>query len=220
MLEVQRLCLAPWAIVPDGNVPTGRAAHGSVRQRSISDAASGALLGYACERARPERVWMDWLLLRRPVLAVHEKEDDSLLFTLHGGFRLASWLWSRPDGPEPFAQLSRRWQLRDADGKQVGLLAWRRLRTEQVPPPITMPDRRPRCLVASNQRGRRLLMVEPEDNECSRTLWGTNAAHPWDWTEFGTVAGNQKATVLTFAAALDREPFTKMLLLAAALIST
>ena len=220
MLEVQRLCLAPWAIVPDGNVPNGRAAHGSVRQRSISDAASGALLGYACERARPERVWMDWLLLRRPVLAVHEKEDDSLLFTLHGGFRLASWLWSRPDGPEPFAHLSRRWQLRDADGKQVGSLAWRRLRMDQVPSPVTMTVRRPRCLVASNQRGRRLLMAEPEDNESSRTLWGMKAARPWDWLEFGTVACSQGGSILTFAAALEREPFTKMLLLATALIST
>jgi hypothetical protein len=63
-------------------------------------------------------------------------------------------------------------------------------------------------------------MAEPEDNESSRTLWGMKAARPWDWLEFGTVACNQRGSILTFAAALDREPFTKMLLLAAALIST
>jgi hypothetical protein len=220
MLEAQRLCLAPWVIIPDAHVPNGRGAHGSLRQRGICDAGSGAPLGYACERARPEWAWIEWLLLRRPVLAVHEKEDDSLLFTLHGGFRLPSRPSLQPDRPESFAHLPRRWQLRDADGKQVGLLAWRRLRAEQVPSPVRMTVRRPRCLVASNQHGRRLLMVEPEDNESSRTLWGTNAAHPRDWAEFGTVACNQKATVLTFAAALDREPFLKMLLLAAALLST
>ena len=46
------------------------------------------------------------------------------------------------------------------------------------------------------------------------------AARPWDWIEFGTVVCSQGGSILTFAAALDREPFTKMLLLAAALIST
>lgn len=72
----------------------------------IVDADSGAVLGYARWERERDRSWRR--LLRRRVLAVHEQEDEPLLFTVERAWSL----------------LPRR-DVWDAEGQPVGCLAGR-----------------------------------------------------------------------------------------------
>jgi hypothetical protein len=91
MLERGTLLLRPWA------------AQRAARVREVVEADGGRLLGRAyCQQ--PEADW--WQRLLRPeALAVHEGEDEPLLFTVERPWRLAP-----------------RWQVRDADAHRVAAL--------------------------------------------------------------------------------------------------
>lgn len=88
MLEQQRLLIKTGEPSPD-------------RKRLILDAGTHAPLGYAAWLPCTGPRWLRWLT--PPALAVHEAEDEPLLFTVQ-----------RPWG------LLRRWEVRDADEHRVG----------------------------------------------------------------------------------------------------
>ena len=90
MLEQQALLLRHWS-----------PASGPDRRRDIVDPATGQRLGFAA-RTLPARTWLRWFT--RPVVSVHEEEDESLLLLIHP---LWGWLSS--------------WDVRDADNHRVGV---------------------------------------------------------------------------------------------------
>jgi hypothetical protein len=110
MLEQQALLLGDWARPSDGT-PV----------RRIVDPDTGVPLGIA-RRNAPMPAWLSWLL--GPGLAVHETEDESLLFTIRRTWRLGD-----------------RWEVRDADEHPVG----------SVRPPF-MYDQFGRCLAVMENR--------------------------------------------------------------------
>ena len=99
MLENGALLLRPGPALP----AAGGEAAGLEPARAVSDALTGAPLGFAGWRRRGGS-WWRWL--SRPVLAVHENDDAPLLFTVHG-------LWG----------LAARWEVRDAEGNVLGVLS-------------------------------------------------------------------------------------------------
>jgi hypothetical protein len=94
MLEHPALLLRPWA-TPDAATVRGRV-------RTILDAATAEPLGFAAEQPRA-RGWLS--RLARPSLAVHETDDEPLVFTIHP-------IWSWTPG----------WEVRDADEHCVGVV--------------------------------------------------------------------------------------------------
>jgi hypothetical protein len=96
MLEAQALLVRPWPNRAAG--PTAAA-----RRRTISDAATGQPLGFACKQLAGVPLWLHWLAA--PVLAVHEAGDEPLLFTVHR-----------------FWNLGALWEVRDADGRRVAVV--------------------------------------------------------------------------------------------------
>lgn len=70
-------------------------------RRAIVDAPTGVPLGFARRLPAAERPW--WGQLGRPVLAVHEHEDEPLLFTVRRCWSLLPWH-----------------EVQDADGRSVG----------------------------------------------------------------------------------------------------
>jgi hypothetical protein len=103
MLEAQALLLRPWAAA--GRPPADRAGAGPAapRRRTITDAATGRPLGFACKQPAAVPLWLYWLAA--PVLEVHEAGDEPLLFTVHRFWNL---------GPL--------WEVRDADGRRVAVV--------------------------------------------------------------------------------------------------
>jgi hypothetical protein len=79
------------------------APRGAAATQPILDGESGRPLGCARWRPPPAAPW--WRRLAPPVLAVHEEEDEPLVFTVHRGWGL----WPRHE-------------VRDADGRPVGSL--------------------------------------------------------------------------------------------------
>jgi hypothetical protein len=99
MLEQPALLLRPW---PDAATADGAA------RRPILDPATGAVLGFARWQAPPGKRWWSWLV--PAVLAVHEAEDEPLLFTVCRFWGL---------GPS--------WVVRDADDRLVATVRRRRI---------------------------------------------------------------------------------------------
>jgi hypothetical protein len=94
MLEQPALLLRPWGPVAGGE-----------RTRPIEDAATQTPLGLARDRPSQLPPILGWLA--RPVLAVYETEDESLLSTV-------ARRWGMAD----------RWQVGDADARLVGSVHW------------------------------------------------------------------------------------------------
>ena len=76
--------------------------------RVIADAASGKSVGFARSQHDAERGWLGSLL--GPIVAVHEQEDEPLLFTVRRCF-----LWTQRE-------------VRDAEGERVGYVSARTIR--------------------------------------------------------------------------------------------
>jgi hypothetical protein len=77
-------------------------------RQTIADADTGSALGFVSWSKAPASPW--WRCLLRWELAVHEQEDEPLLFTIHR----PGWLLGRL-------------QIRDADGHPVGVVLGRRI---------------------------------------------------------------------------------------------
>jgi hypothetical protein len=146
MLEQQRLLIKPW------ETTTGR-------RRPILDALTGALLGFAVWQAERGPRWLRWLT--HPVLAVHEAEDEPLLFTVHRPWGL---LW--------------RWEVRDADGHPVGTFRRRLIRNRwndalaQIEPSphagtlwFRNPDGRQLAALTRNEEGMALAFADELEGE-------------------------------------------------------
>jgi hypothetical protein len=159
-----RACTAFAGAAPDSE------AAGLEPARAVFDAATGAPLGFAGWR-RGGGLWPRWLAA--PVLAVHECDDAPLLFTVHR-------LWG----------LSGRWEVRDADGHVLGLLAG---------------------ALIKDRLGRNLAL-------CDHPADGAGRARDRDGRELMTVTQTAEGTRVAFAPAAEGNPFLKMLLLAAALV--
>jgi len=91
MLELPKLWLGPWKI------------QGELSYRFILDPIDHSFLGVARQRSQASSVWFGYL--NRPVIEVHEGEDESLVFTV-------SRMWGLGTG----------WQVCDADGQRTGTL--------------------------------------------------------------------------------------------------
>lgn len=190
MLELQALLLRPWTSSPEQRP-------GCVRTRSIHDPATGASLGLACWQRRAGPAWLR--RLRRPMLAVFETEDESLLFHVRRPWALAS-----------------RWQVRDADERVVGTvrpyhLVWPRM-------PDSPPQTERACsghnagVVVEDRWGRFLLLAS------QRSTGPPGQFLARDGSELGSLCGSAEGSLLTFAPEVEGEPFTKMLILAAVLV--
>jgi hypothetical protein len=122
MLEHSALLLRAWTSV-GGAAPR--------RVRHIVDAATKDPLGFAAEEP-VARGWLSWLT--RPAFAVHEFEDEPLVFTVHP---IWSWNW--------------RWEVHDADEHCVGIVNGPSLE-DFAGRRIALLSRRPRggCFTARN----------------------------------------------------------------------
>jgi hypothetical protein len=138
--------------------------------QAIVDGDSGAPLGFARWQAQDESPW--WHFFGRRVLAVHEHEDEPLLFTIRRAWSL----------------LPRR-EVRDAEGQIIGSL---------LGPLIHDPFGR---TVAARQGGNDGIFRGPD----RRTL--------------AEAAPTADGLRISFSADIAGEPFVKMLLLAAVLLS-
>jgi hypothetical protein len=101
MLEQPAILLRPWP-------PATEVGPGGAARRPIVDAPTGTALGFACWQVPPGQGWWNWLL--PAVLAVHEAEDEPLLFTV-------CRLWG----------LGSTWVVRDADDRLVATVRRRRI---------------------------------------------------------------------------------------------
>jgi hypothetical protein len=86
--------------------PSSASANSGQPVQAIVDGESGFVLGYARWESEPSPWW--WRVFNRGVLAVHEQEEEPLLFTIRRA-------WS----------ITPRHEVRDADGHPVGTLLGR-----------------------------------------------------------------------------------------------
>ncbi len=93
MLEQSVLVLRPWS---------NPAGEGHAPRIFIDAEDAGPTLGFAHWQPTPDQSWLQ-RLVERPVLTVHEMDDEPLLMSLHKG-----WNW-RPS-----------WEVCDAEGETVG----------------------------------------------------------------------------------------------------
>jgi hypothetical protein len=142
------------------------------RRQAIVAADTGEPLGFARWPAGAENLW--WPLSGRPVLAVHEHEDEPLLFSVYR-------CWS----------LLPRREVCDADGHHVGILAGPQVR-----------DRFGRRLAVLHREANRRTasFLSPDGRSLGRVTAGADGVR----VAFGPeVAGDPFAKMLLLAAALS-----------------
>jgi hypothetical protein len=162
---------------------------------TIVDAANGNCVG-SLEGAHRRPSWFSWLL--PSAWEVVETDDRSLVFTLRRSWRFSA-----------------EWCVRDSEGKRVGSVLEKAGRLT----PFRM------CLTDVPRRAvERLYETRIEDS------WGRCVAHlrtedggtalfvTPNGAELGSLSRQVEETQLTFAEAVAADPFTRMLLLAAALV--
>jgi hypothetical protein len=93
MLEQPTLLLRPWRPALEGQAGTLRA--------WIVEPVTATPLGFASRRAPGSLRWLRWW--HRPTVAVHEADDEPLVFTMRAG-----WSWNPS------------WRVHDAEGRTVG----------------------------------------------------------------------------------------------------
>gem|GEM_PF-7072677 len=149
-------------------------------------------------------------------VAVHETEDDSLLFTMHGRRR---WkFWSRHGSDERLWKLApSTWQVRDADGHPVGSVQTDRDGTH-LPPLRAASNSACKVLVAYD-RFRSAFVLNTGASPAESKFWGLQTFSNPEWTELGRLSCVGDSVVLDFATLLEGQPFSKMLLLAEALLA-
>ncbi len=189
MLEYQSLLILPWALAPGLPAGLARREAAFLQRRAILDAATTAPVGFVCRRRTTGLGRFLGFLRPGPVLEVHETEDEPLVFTIHRGWALAG-----------------RWQVYDADRRSVGKLLF------GPGSPIRAYLRAQNGTELMVERGKRGVEAE------MRLLAFQRAPHEL-WEEVGKVTRCQEGLRLIFAPEVEGEPFTKMLLLAAVLVT-
>jgi hypothetical protein len=154
-------------------------------------------LGLSCWQRPTGPAWLRWLL--RPLLAVYETEDESLLL-------LVRRVWA----------LACRWQVSDANAQVVGTIWPRTLlwpRSPAIPPRQggARPSRNTEVLVEDRWE-RFFALTTPTPTDSSSHFLGP------DGSELGSLRGSAAGSLLTFGPQVEANPFTRMLLLAAVLV--
>jgi hypothetical protein len=219
MLECPSLRLLAWSVEASA-ATSNEPGQGRAPRRGIFDAATELPVGYVCWNESPNSGWLKWLLSHRLVLEIHEKEDDSLLFTMHGRRRWAIPLrtshWRAPG-----LSAACRWEVRDAEGLRVGTVE--RSSVSALTIPESSPDETTRKVSATLARGRagRCFVVKDLVHEQSKqAIWAAPVPQSGSWTQGGNLSRMQEEIVLEFATGLQADPFAKMLLLAALIAAT
>jgi hypothetical protein len=215
MLEHKSLLLLPWSTVVASPSDSG-GPEGLRQRREIIDAASGSRLGQARRNVMESRGLLSWVLTAAMTVAVHETEDDSLLFTMHGRRR---WkFWSRHKSDERAWTLEQStWQVRDADEHPVGSVQTDRDGT-YLPPLRAASNSAAKVLVAYD-RFRSPFILSTGASPVESKFWGLQTFSNPEWTEMGRLSCVGDNVVLDFATLLEGQPFSKMLLLAEALLA-
>ena len=170
-------------------------ADGSLAHVAILDRISGAQLG-SVHRCSKRRLWSRWFA--PSAWDVFETDDLSHVFSLR-----RSWPWS----PE--------WAVHDSEGHWVGTV---------LTPPVRFIDLR---LFLSDVRRRSFERIGETRIEDGQGLCVARLQEKGDTGQFLSIAGAELGCFsrsgddceLTFGEALADSPFTRMLLLAAALVS-
>src|SRR5262245_25979965 len=196
MLESQGLVLQPWTAV--GGPPPDRSPRRAPpgQTRTVLDGVTGRYLGFARWHAVAPGRWFRWRTRAR--VEVHETEDASLLCTAH-----RQW------------GLSRRWKVYDADGNRVGTFGWGTLhlapevaRRWNLPDPAGGRKSKLQGMLIQDSSGRFLGWIAGPRESAKRLL-------ALDGRELGSLTPAGENAVVRFDSALDRNPFVKMVFLAA-----
>jgi hypothetical protein len=185
MLELPRLLIQPWASPRDTAV--GGARPYVARLRGICDPDTGRAVGFACAPAAGGG-WWRWLM--RPVLEVHESEDASLLFTISRAWALAP-----------------RWEVRDAEGRRLGVFDPYNV----APATGTTPARGPGTAGPHAPAPPDVLVLEPVPGS-----FGREVELP-PLPQLVAVSRTADGTLVVFAPGAVENPFARMLVLAAVL---
>jgi len=194
MLEHQGLFLLPWA-----------PAH-HVTRRAILDSATGAPVGFVCRPPRPGRPWFVRLIQPEPVVLVHETEDESLLFTIHRRWTLRTRL-----------------EVRDANGQFVGKLCHvRRWGHEMMAFLRTRPGVFPAPgggILAEDRLGRSLAVIDGVSGASQVQLVAHRRSATASWDVLTILGQSEEHAAVVFPHEIAGEPFIKMVLLAAVIVS-
>lgn len=192
MLESQRLVIRP--CIPSAPVAsTGRSGgRGAARVAEILDPDRGAQVGFVYRRS-PRSPWWRWLV--PGTVAVHEAEDEPLVFTVE-----RPWL------------LARVWEVLDADGHVVG--AFRPARSRSL-----------LWFAASGYKGEARGVILDRFGELLGVVVGspepdgTETFLKPEGVELAQVSTMKDQVLLTFADGVHGNPILKMLMLAAAVLA-
>jgi hypothetical protein len=192
MLESPSLLLLPAAAeTPDG------------QRQTILDAPTKAPVGFVYRRPVTGPRWLVRWFRPPPVLEVHEAEDEPLLFTVR-----CLWPWVS------------RWEVCDADGHVLGRL--RRCRQydpdpkayRMLPEPARTQFPWMGSTVAEDGAGRRALVPDGWQGEWAVSWIGEPPRNP-----LATLGHAGEGVRITFGCGAEGNPFAKMLLLAALLVT-
>ena len=198
MLEHHRLVLLPWSKSIAG-APVNRASESSFAERRlIVDGSREATVGMVRRQRRAALPWYQRLILPRAGLEIYEYEDEPLLFTMR-----RSW---------GFGQ---RWQVQDAEGHRVGVVARVVPSVGMLLPGEEQPYLSPSC--AADDSRELFFVVHPPETPYSGRLFASRSLEPYPDPVHGFWFLRGAAMEIEFAEHLAGEPFTKMLWLAALL---
>jgi hypothetical protein len=181
MLELRRLLIRPWESTAGG------AGASAARVREIRDPETGRAVGFVSAPAAGGG-WWRWLT--RPALEVRESEDASLLCTVSRAWALAP-----------------RWEVRDAEGRRLGLLDEYSL----SPPGAAAQSRVSAGTDACGAALAQVLVLQPVPGS-----YGREVVLP-PLHQLVTVSRTTEGTLVAFAPAGVDNPFARMLVLAAIL---
>ena len=215
VLEHKSLLLLPWSRTQP-SPPACERPKGDLQKREILDPTSGSRLGQARWSSAEPRGLLRWLVTPNPVVAVHETEDDSLLFTMRGArrWRLRTRYRRGKENSDPESE--RFWEVREADEHIVGTVQPHRGGTSF--PSLTLAGRSDSSnfLVAYDRAWRAFAVATSADRSESK-IWAQSFGES-SWTELGKLSRVGEGLVLDFSTLLEGQPFCKMLVLAEALI--
>ena len=202
MLEYPKLLVETWAPPEYVLTATKLAPEFIAFRRAILDLETGRKLGFVRRIAGWAPPWLTPFLPFRRTLQVHESEDESLLFTMHGRGRFREGT-AVGDGRE--GRLSR-WEVRDAEKNRIGTIHCALWHDDRGMRPITyVRDLIGRLALFEDTKAfafasHPVLVREPRSLDSGKAL--------------ATVQSGTGGIQLAFEDGVAEEPLAKMLLLA------